>query len=137
MGIAGNKFGSTGAANVLGSGIAGDVAQLPRAVAGEVVAARLPAFDASGYDKISVRQIKYRSMNGQILIALKKGWTEADESQALVKSIAIALGVGDTPEAIEQSRTLEFAYRKAVWAACVAQGHCGDEPKVGSQRERP
>jgi hypothetical protein len=63
-------------------------------------------------------------MNGQILIALKEGATDDDEAQALIKCIAIALGVGATPESIEKSRAEDFAYRKSVWDACVSEGQC-------------
>uniref|UniRef100_UPI00192A2BEB hypothetical protein n=1 Tax=Escherichia coli TaxID=562 RepID=UPI00192A2BEB len=46
---------------------------------------------------------------------LKPGATDADETDALVKAIAIAAGVGTTAAGIEQARLEDLAQRRVVW----------------------
>jgi hypothetical protein len=138
IGIAGKVGGASIAEAVTGSTIPGDAYQVPLAAASESIPVLLPAFDASPYETVSVRRINYKGgMNGQILIALKKGWTEDDEAQALIKSITVALGVGATPESIEKSRGEDLAYRKSVWASCVTAGDCKPDIKAESLRDQP
>lgn len=138
IGIAGGHFGAGAAGGIAGSTIPSDIADATRAAASSGIPALLPQIDLSNYDTVSVRRIDYTAgMNGQILIALKKGWKQEDEDQALAKVVPVALGVGDTPEAIEASRAKDFAYRKQVWDQCVAAGECQVEAKPHPVGERP
>jgi hypothetical protein len=122
---AATHYGGAQVGGAVADNVAGDVYHMPLAAASSAVPVVLPSFDAAAYETISVRRIAYKGgMNGQILIALKKGWTEADENQALVKAVAIALGEGTTEESIAQSREEDFAHRKKVWSDCVAAGDC-------------
>lgn len=116
IGLAGKLGGSTAALGIGQSSLPGEVNQIPLNVWKASVPVMLPALDVAAFTQVVVRTVEFKGgMNGQILIALKAGATDADETDALVKAIAIAAGVGTTPAGIEQSRTEDLAQRRTVW----------------------
>ena len=138
IGVTQAKFGTDMAAKMAGSAIPGDVYHIPIGMASSLAPAVLPPLPSGPYRTISVRLLPFKfGMNGQILVALKEGSTDDDETEALIKAIAIALGVGATPESIEKSRAEDFAFRKSVWDACVTEGRCkpDEAPVLGGGHE--
>jgi hypothetical protein len=116
IGLAGKLGGSTAALGLGQSSIPGEVNQIPLNVWKASVPVMLPALDVGSFGQVVVRTVEFKGgMNGQILIALRPGATDAEETDALVKSIAVAAGVGTSPAGIEQSRQEDLAQRRAVW----------------------
>ena len=129
LGIAGAKFGAAGAQIAAGSGLAGDVYEIPLGMPSALSPAILPSFEPAGYERIDVFPVYYRGgMVGQFIIAYREPKTDAAETEALVKAVICAAGADTTPEAIEASRASDLAYRQSVWKECVAAGKCGPSP---------
>ena len=116
IGLAGKLGGSTAALGIGQSTIPGDVNQIPLNVWKASVPVVLPTLNVAEFSQVVVRTVECKGgTNGQILIALKPGATDADETDALVKAIAIAAGVGTTAAGIEQARLEDLAQRRVVW----------------------
>jgi hypothetical protein len=132
LGVAGAKFGSSGAQVVLNTGLAGDFYQIPLGVPDALAPAALPALDAGEYKEMEVRRVTYRGgMTGQIIVAYRNAKTAESEVAALSKAIAAVAGAGTTEDEVRKSRDADFEFRKATWKACVDTGECRDGKYVG------
>jgi hypothetical protein len=135
IGVTQAKFGTDIASKMAGSTIPGDIYQFPIGMASSLAPAVLPPLPPGPYRTISVRRLPFKfGMNGQVLVGLKEGSTDDDEAEVLIKAIAIALGVGATPESIEKARAEDFAYRKSVWDACVSEGRCKPDEAAAAKQ---
>lgn len=125
VGVAGAKFGAVGAETILNTGIPGDAYQWPLGVPHIAAPTLLPELDTTGFKQMEVYPVSYiGDIAGEVIVGYTEAKTPEIATDALVHAIVTLSGADTTPEAIEASRAADLAYRKRVWADCVAAGEC-------------